>query len=92
MPIIFSCYAEASHHQVAPMTDSNEFVGEKTSAIQPDQNRIFAKGNRVIAFASGGSFLGAMVGQIPGAVLLGVLGAMFALVYNPETANAGGKE
>ncbi len=72
------------------MTDSNELVGEKISAtMQPDQNRIFAKGNRVISFASGGSFLGAMVGQIPGAVLLGVLGATFALVYHPETANAG---
>jgi len=74
------------------MTDSNELVGEKIPTIQPDQNRIFAKGNRVIAFASGGSFLGAMVGQIPGAVLLGVFGAMFALVYNPETVSAGGKE
>ncbi|WP_198805373.1 hypothetical protein [Leptolyngbya sp. BL0902] len=74
------------------MTDSNELMGDKSSATIPDQNQIFAKGNRVIAFASGGSFLGAMVGQIPGAVLLSLLGAMFALVYNPETANAGGKE
>lgn len=82
-----SCYAEASHNRVSPMTDSNEFVGEKTSAIQPDQNRIFAKGNRVIAFASGASFLGAIVGQIPETVFLSVLGAMFALFYNPETAN-----
>ncbi|MGF1570007.1 MAG: hypothetical protein ACFCVD_18380 [Nodosilinea sp.] len=75
------------------MADSNELMGEKASAaIPPDQNRIFAKGNRVIAFASGGSFLGAMVGQIPGAVLLGLLGAVFAFVYNPKIANASGNE
>ena len=62
----------------------------KQSTGKVNRERIFVKGYRVIAFASGGSFLGAMVGQISGAVLLGVLGAMFALAYNPETANAGG--
>jgi FixJ family two-component response regulator len=65
-------------------------IKSKQSTGKVSRERIFVKGYRVIAFASGGSFLGAMVGQIPGAVLLDVLGAMFALVYNPETANAGG--
>jgi len=63
----------------------------KQNTGKVNRERIFVKGDRVIAFASGRSFLGAMVWQTPGAALLGALGAMFALVYNPETANFGGK-
>jgi len=48
-------------------------------------NRYFqGKGERVIAFSSGGAFLGGMIAQIPGAVVGALLAVVFAAVYKPR--------
>lgn len=48
---------------------------------------IFLKGDQIIAFAAGGSFLGGLIAQIPGAAIGALLGVVFGLFYKNHKSN-----
>lgn len=54
-------------------------------------NFIQNKGERAIAFSSGGSFLGGMIAQIPGAMVGALLGIIFAIAYKPKEVEKYGR-
>ena len=45
---------------------------------------IWVKGNRVIALASGGAFLGSFIAQVPGAIIGTIAGAVFGFFARVE--------
>ncbi|WP_448599544.1 hypothetical protein [Thermoleptolyngbya sp.] len=50
------------------------------------RSEFWERGDRVIALGSGGAFLGALLAQVPGAVVGGVLATLFAwFTYSPKT-------
>lgn len=60
----------------------------KVSTIREIQNkRILKLGDRMIAFSSGGAFLGGLIAQIPGAIVGALAGAMFGLFETARIAN-----
>jgi hypothetical protein len=51
---------------------------EFTIYMKQKQTDFWQRGDRIIALASGGAFLGVLVGQIPGAIVGGLLAAFYA--------------
>ncbi len=58
---------------------------QKSNTAKPG-SEFWERGDRVIALGSGGAFLGALLAQVPGAVVGGVLATLFAwFTYSPKT-------
>jgi len=53
------------------------------------QTDFWKRGDRVIALASGGAFLGVLLAQIPGAIIGGLLAAIYAWFTAPKTKSDG---
>ncbi|MBD2528157.1 hypothetical protein H6G97_00715 [Nostoc flagelliforme FACHB-838] len=49
------------------------------------QADFWKRGDRVMALASGGAFLGVLLAQIPGAIIGGLLAAIYAWFTDPQT-------
>jgi hypothetical protein len=56
------------------------------SVTRNNSQEIKAKGDRVIAYASGAAFLGGLIAQIPGAIAGALAGTLFGLLSKDRTA------
>jgi hypothetical protein len=46
---------------------------------------IWKLGNKIIVFVSGGAFIGNLIAQIPGAIIGGIIAAIYASIAQPNT-------
>lgn len=51
--------------------------------MEKDSN-IWQLGDKIIVFAGGGAFLGALIAQLPGAVIGGIMASIYAILVKPE--------
>lgn len=59
------------------------------TANRSKQTDFWKRGDRIIALASGGAFLGVLLAQIPGAIIGGVVAAIYAWFTSPKTKSDG---
>jgi hypothetical protein len=62
-----------------------EKVTIPTSSAKKNELDIWQRGNRMIVFASGCSFVGGMFGQLPGALIGAIAGAIYGSILKLET-------
>lgn len=67
-------------------TAVKNFVSHLDSQLadRSKQANFWKRGDRVIALASGGAFLGVLIAQIPGAIIGGLLAAIYAWFTTPQ--------
>jgi hypothetical protein len=71
-----------SAQQFLDLLDSQ--LTEKTQQVD-----FWERGNRIVALASGGAFLGVLLAQLPGAILCGLLVAVYAWFSAPYAKSNG---
>ncbi|MEH2188011.1 MAG: hypothetical protein V7K64_17830 [Nostoc sp.] len=66
---------------------AKKFVSRLDSQItdRSQQADFWKRGDRVMTLASGGAFLGVLLAQIPGAIIGGLLAAIYAWFTDPQT-------
>jgi hypothetical protein len=62
---------------------------DSQSIEHTQQADFWERGNRVVALASGGAFLGVLLAQLPGAIVGGVLVALYAWFTAPQAKSNG---
>ncbi|MBD2028297.1 hypothetical protein [Leptolyngbya sp. FACHB-711] len=79
--------------QIAQVLNADDIVGaarrfvsrlDERLTIGSSQDDFWKRGDRVIALASGGAFLGVLLAQIPGAIIGGLLAAAYAWFTAPQ--------
>ncbi|MCC5640451.1 hypothetical protein LC593_32415 [Nostoc sp. CHAB 5844] len=70
---------------------AQKFLSHLDSQLADDskQTDFWKRGGRIIALASGGAFLGVLLVQIPGAIIGGLLAAIYAWFTAPKTKSDG---
>ncbi|MBU7584925.1 MAG: hypothetical protein KAF91_18800 [Nostoc sp. TH1S01] len=70
---------------------AQKFLFRLDSQLADDykQTDFWKRGDRIIALASGGAFLGVLLAQIPGAIIGGLLAAIYAWFTTPKTESDG---
>jgi hypothetical protein len=67
----------------------NSAKKERVTQVSSNYSRaLMEKGDRMIAFASGGAFAGGLIAQVPGAVVGAVAGAIFGWFESSKTVKA----
>lgn len=67
-------------HTSTPLqfSELSKIKPSRTSSAVKSRSNFWERGDRVIALGSGGAFLGALIAQLPGAVIGGVIATLFA--------------
>lgn len=80
----------AEELDVSPTTVNKLYNGRPMKNKRPDNQAsalnedIWNRGERMIALASGGAFLGGLIAQVPGAAIGAFLGATFGWFEKPQ--------
>ncbi|MEH1989343.1 hypothetical protein [Nostoc sp.] len=80
--------------QIAQILNADDIPGAAKRFISRLDSRLadsskqadfWKRGDRIMALASGGAFLGVLLAQIPGAIIGGLLAAIYAWFTDPQT-------